>query len=455
MSIHSRIIEPLASRVRLTNQEIEFRGVTTDSRKRVEQALFIPLVGERFNGHHYVTGAIEAGAVASLWQEDEPVPTNLPADFQLYFVADTLDTLQQLAKVYRKQVDPFIIAITGSNGKTTTKDMVYTVLGGKGYVHKTEGNLNNHIGMPLTLLAMPSDCQFAVIEMGMNHFGEIEKLSKIAEPNAAIVTNIGEAHIEFLGSRKGIAKAKMEIVEGLIKEHWVLVDGDEPLLDAYIMPEKKSVGFGDQVSEPITDLQATESGYSFCFAGYDGWSLPMLGKHNVKNVAYAIWVAQQLGIDNEQINSRLQSLKVSGMRLEQVSGPNGSLFVNDAYNANPTSMIAAIKTIEEMTHYRDRVLVLGDIYELGTNEKELHESIAEGINDSFKAVICVGDKARWIYDAIERKQLQSLKLYEVQSVEDAAHYLKPYLNKDTVVLLKASRRLELEQVLSAVNEGGH
>lgn len=455
MSIHSRIVEPLANQLRISEKAIEFQSVTTDSRKRVEQALFIPLVGERFNGHHYLTAAIEAGAVASLWQEEEPVPEHLPDTFQLYFVTDTLKTLQQLAQAYREQVDPFIIAITGSNGKTTTKDMVYTVLGGKEKVHKTEGNLNNHIGMPLTLLAMPNDCRFAVIEMGMNHFGEIETLTKIAQPNAAIVTNIGEAHIEFLGSRAGIAQAKMEITAGLIKEQWVLVDGDEPLLDSYSISEKKAIGFQLQASERITNLQPTEEGYTFHFLGYEHWSLPMLGKHNVKNVAYAIWIAQQLGIENDLINKRLSSLQVSGMRLEKVSGPKGSLFVNDAYNANPTSMIAAIETMKEMPNDREKVLVLGDIYELGLNEKELHESIADAVDSSFQAVICVGEKARWIHDAIEQKDLQSLDLYHVKDVKEVTNYLNKYLKQDTVVLLKASRRLELEQVLSAVKEGGH
>lgn len=454
MSIDSSLVEAVSKQVRLENVPFTFLSVSTDTRKQVEQSLFVPLKGERFNGHQFLDQAIAAGAIAAFWDEGESLPDQLPDSFQVYFVEDTLVALQQLAKTYRNQVNPFIIGITGSNGKTTTKDMICELLGGEELVHKTLGNLNNHIGVPLTLLAMPKDCKYAVIEMGMNHAGEIALLSEIAQPNAAVVTNIGEAHIEHLGSREGIAAAKMEIATGLKQQKWLIVDGDERLLSDYEDWNPVKIGFSDDVDVPLTEIQSVGSGYTFSLGSEKGWRIHLLGKHNVKNIAYAIWIARKLGISQTIIQERINKIKISGMRLEQVSGPNGSTFINDAYNANPTSMKAAIKTIKELPGYQERVLVLGDIYELGPDEEFLHKSVAEVIDRPITVVITVGEKGRWIYIALEEKECDCLRTYHATSVEEAARHLNQYLKQDTVVLLKASRRLALEHVLPAV-KGGH
>lgn len=190
--IEARLVESVANRTRLQDGPVSFHSVTTDSRNDSKTALFVPLSGERFNGHHYLESAIESGAIAAIWQENEPVPMSIPASFQLYFVDDPLHALQELAQRYRDEVNPYVIGITGSNGKTTTKDIVFQLLGGEPFVHRTAGNLNNHIGVPLTLLSMPKECKFAVVEMGMNHAGEISLLSKLAKPDLAIVTNIAK-----------------------------------------------------------------------------------------------------------------------------------------------------------------------------------------------------------------------------------------------------------------------
>ncbi|WP_099301149.1 UDP-N-acetylmuramoyl-tripeptide--D-alanyl-D-alanine ligase [Bacillus sp. Marseille-P3800] len=450
--IESKMVESVAKQVNIQQDVRSFECVTTDSRKQAKHALFIPLVGDRFNGHHYLQAAIDSGATGSIWQEDEPIPTWLPADFQLYFVENSLVALQKLAQVYRDAVNPYVIGITGSNGKTTTKDIVFQLLGGEPYVHRTAGNLNNHIGLPLTLLSMPRDCKFAVVEMGMNHAGEISLLSKLARPDLGIVTNIGEAHIEHLGSREGIAKAKMEMLDGLKPNGALVMDGDEPLLESFQQQETISIGFGAAATETISDVKQTNEGYTFSFLGESFWHLPLLGKHNVKNAAYGMWIAQRLGVPDSLIKARLAQTAITGMRLERVEGPEGSIFINDAYNANPSSMKAAIETVKSMSGFHKRIAVLGDIYELGPDEEALHRSVAEAIDAPITDVICVGEKAFWIYDEL-KKQHGSVAIDYVEKVEDVAALIRPHLIHDTVVLLKASRRLALEQVLSAVKGG--
>lgn len=205
-------------------------GVTTDSRQAAAGQLFVPLVGEQFDGHEYLEQAVQNGAVAALWKKGKEVPESL-AHVPLLIVGDTLVALQRLATAYRSELFVRVVGITGSNGKTTTKDMAAAILGTSYKVHKTEGNFNNHIGLPLTVLQLEEDTEVAVLEMGMSGFGEIELLARIAQPDAAIITNIGDAHMLQLGSRAGIAKAKLEIATGLSEDGLLLYNGDEPLLE--------------------------------------------------------------------------------------------------------------------------------------------------------------------------------------------------------------------------------
>src|SRR5699024_6994436 len=205
--------------------------VVTDSRVDSNNALFIPIVGENFNGHEFAEQAVRNGAVALLWDRAYELPEDIESGVSIFFVDDTLQAMQKLASKYRDEVNPVVIGITGSNGKTTTKDLVRHVLESSFRIHHTHGNLNNHIGVPLTILGMNPETQILILEMGMNHFGEIEQLSQIAKPDYDIITNIGESHIEFLGSREGIAQAKLEILTGMNKDGTILIDGDEPLLD--------------------------------------------------------------------------------------------------------------------------------------------------------------------------------------------------------------------------------
>lgn len=219
-------------------EKITIEGVTTDSRNVRKGNLFVPIIGEKFNGHDFVEKAFENGAHASLWSRSVPNP---PQDKPLIIVDDTLAALQQIASHYLLEVNPKVVGITGSNGKTTTKDMIASVVGTRYRVHKTKGNFNNHIGLPLTILDMPEDTEVAVLEMGMNAKGEIELLSSIARPDIAVITNIGDAHLQDLGSREGIAEAKLEIIKGLKENGTLIYHGDEPLLKKRLFMSNRNV----------------------------------------------------------------------------------------------------------------------------------------------------------------------------------------------------------------------
>ncbi|HEU5139821.1 MAG TPA: UDP-N-acetylmuramoyl-tripeptide--D-alanyl-D-alanine ligase [Bacillales bacterium] len=420
--------------------------IFTDSRKHSKNGLFIPIVGERFDGHDFLQDAIKQGASAALWQINRPRPDDIPNYFPLLLVDDTLEGLQRLAKDHLKKVSPIVVAVTGSNGKTTTKDIVDAVLSERYRTHKTDGNFNNHIGLPLTLLAMPEDCEAVILEMGMNHFGEISALSLLAQPDAAVITNIGESHIEFLGSREGIAKAKMEIVEGLKPTGKVIYDGDEPLLSPLKNLSSVSCGYFEENLLQIASVESVKTGFAFSLRGEETqFQIPVLGRHNVKNASFAIAVARELGLSEGEISNALRHLSITKMRFEQLKGQNGTLVINDAYNASPTSMKAAIGAICDIKGYNRRVLVLGDMYELGTDERTFHESVAEVIKPPITDVFTVGNRARWIAHAIAD---ESIRVSTYDSKEEIVSDVKALMSTDTVVLFKASRAVGLETVVN-------
>lgn len=419
-------------------------GVFTDSRIHVKDGLFVPIVGERFDGHEFLLQAVENGANAALWQIDHPLPERLPPAFPVFFVEDTIDGLQRLAKLHSSTVAPVVIAVTGSNGKTTTKDMIANVLNKRFQTHATEGNFNNHIGLPLTILAMPDDSDVLILEMGMNHFGEISALSRLAEPDLAVITNIGESHIEFLGSREGIARAKMEIADGLKRDGKVIFDGDEPLLD--VLRQRPSVACGTEENNDLrlTSVETTKDGLRFSVHGRSGWyAIPVHGKHNAKNALFAIAVARELQVPEPSVADGLSRLSLPNMRFEPVNGIHGALLINDAYNASATSMKAAIETIRDMEGYDRKILVLGDILELGEDERRYHESVAEQIAPPITDVVTVGKRARWIAEAITAPVATA----SFETKEEAARVLEGMMSRDTVVLFKASRAVGLESVV--------
>lgn len=423
--------------------------VFTNSKDKVKNGFFIPIIGERFDGHDFIHEAANNGAVASFWQKDKEPPEELLEQIAFILVDDTVKALQKLAEKFLEHVAPTVVAITGSNGKTTTKDLVYSVVNTTFRAHKTQGNFNNHIGMPLTILSMNEDCEVLILEMGMNDFGEISFLSRLAKPNYAIITNIGDSHLEKLKTRENIANAKLEILDGLKSDGMLIVDGDEPLLERVFQQKRVvSCGFHRNCQVKIKLLSSDERTQSFQIENDDAiYSLSMLGKHNVKNASYAVALAKQLGISTENIQNGLKKIELTGMRLELKKGKNGSLIINDAYNASPTSMIAALESLLLLQNYPKKIAVLGDMYELGSYEEQLHKKVAEHIGDELFAVFCVGKKGKWIGEALLDKNWQG-KIYIFEDINDILiETIERHLSKDTVVLFKASRGMKLERII--------
>lgn len=423
-----------------------FEEVFIDSRKHVKNGLFIPIIGERFDAHDFLLGAIEKGATATLWYGNKPLPKELDPQFPVFYVNDTLKALERLAKIYLEKVSPFVIGVTGSNGKTTTKDILESVLATKFKTHKTAGNYNNHIGLPLTILAMPEECEVAILEMGMSNFGEISFLSRLAQPDIAIITNIGESHIEQLGSREGIAKAKLEVIDGLKTNGVLIVDGDEPLLRVSNDLNLLKCGYEHHNDFQIIALEQKVGKTNFSLNESGNYALSLLGKHNVKNSTYAIAVGKYLGLSEHTIQVGLKNCTLTGMRMEKKLGMHGSTIINDAYNASPTSMKAAIETIKELADFKTRILVLGDMYELGQDEKELHRSVAEIITVPITHLITVGEKGSWISEVLLEKNNDKIEVSSYKTKREVVLNLKKLLNDGSVVLIKASRGVKLETI---------
>jgi len=431
------------------NDRISIEEVSTDSRVKARKSLFIPLVGENFDGHAHVKQAFDNGAVAVLWEKQKTLPDFLPTDFPVFYVDDTLVALQQLAASYRNDINPTVIGITGSNGKTTTKDIVSSVVKTTYKTHHTKGNLNNHIGLPLTILSMERDTEIIVLEMGMSHAGEIEKLSRIARPDYAIITNIGESHIEYLGSRQGIANAKLEILEGMGENSHLIIDGDEELLNP--VHQKVNVttcGFYKSNDVVIEQAHIFQEKTQFQVDG-ETYAISLLGKHHALNATYAITLGKRLGMNKEAIKAALLQLELTSMRFELLAGVNGVSIINDAYNASPTSMKAAIEVVREMEGFKEKVLILGDILELGEYSKALHQSVASAIDAPVTALFTCGIEAKYISDEVRQKKPAIISMH-FDSKQDLQKKLQDYENKDALLLFKASRGMQFESLVESV-----
>lgn len=434
-------------------------GVSTDSRMLQENQLYIPLVGERFDGHDFLKEAIAKGAAAALWEEGRALP--IESAIPIIVVSDTLLALQQLAANYREELAVQVIGITGSNGKTTTKDLISSVFSIKYKTHKTQGNLNNHIGVPLTILSMPGDTEIAIIEMGMNHAGEIRVLSSITKPDMVIITNIGESHLEFLGSREGITQAKLEIKEGLKDEGIIVFDGDEPLLINELTkdPHKQiRVGWGKANDYIPSNVEAK---------GFEGsvfqveklqdasFYLPLMGRHNIKNALYAIAAASSFSLSHTEMSMGLQQMKMAEMRLEINVVGNGMKVINDTYNSSPTSVQSSIETLLELDSSMEKWVLLGDMNELGKEEERYHCELGEYLaTTGISRIYTIGDRGRWISLAARKADPDPMRIiHHFTSRTSAAKELIEEGHNHVLLLVKSSRSLHLEEVITYLSKG--
>lgn len=435
--------------------DTRLEGVSINSRQLVQGGLFIPIVGEKFDGHQFVSSALTEGAVASLWQSDHGTPPS----GNIVIVQDTLQVLQQLAEAYVQQTGVKVVGITGSNGKTTTKDIVYALLAEAYQVHKTEGNFNNHIGLPLTILAMPAHTEILILEMGMSGRGEIELLSTIAHPETTIITNIGESHLQQLGSREEIARAKLEIVSGLRPEGLLVYLGDEPLLKqilaepAFQQKEMRKITFGLDHTNNVYPTGVMFQGKNTVFTtnseSDEVWTLPLLGMHNVTNALAAITVAQHYEVTAEQIRQGLSKLQLTGMRIEIIQGRHGITLLNDAYNASPTSVKAAIDVLGNLKGYHRKIAVLGDMLELGEEEAIYHQEVGRYIDGQADLLFTYGRLGQQIAEGAA-KVLEPSQIRSYLSKQELINDLLEIAQEKDAILFKASRGMKLEEVVQAL-----
>lgn len=437
------------------HENIIIKGVSTDSRTIEEGQLFIPLIGEKFNGHLFVEDAYKKGAKAALWNKNEPLPN---IDIPLIFVEDTLMALQDLARAYRAQLKVKVIGITGSNGKTTTKDIVASVLSTRYKTKKTLGNLNNDIGCPLTLLNLDEDTEMAVIEMGTERFGEISNLTNIAKPDVAIITSIGRAHLENLYTEENIARAKLEILEGLDPNGLFIYFGDDPTLRKVLKDfpiEHKVLTYGSEESNDYVAKvdSMNEEGISFTLkAPYEkSFFLPLLGKHNVFNGLAAIVVGEYFNVPANLIQEAFNHIDKTGMRDELIHA-KGFTILNDSYKSNPDSLLVQLETLYNVDKYSQKIVVLGDMLGLGEDEVRLHEEVGKSIDGKeIDYVFTIGPLAKYLGEAC-KASLGTDRVIHLDSKEKIVEEVKKVIKPNSIVLVKASRSLELEDIVYALKE---
>lgn len=420
-------------------------GLEKDDRAVEPGDLFVAIRGEKFDGHDFAKSAAAHGAVAILADReiaDCPVP--------VLRVEDTVRGLQAIARGYRKEFSPHVVGVTGSVGKTTTKEMIASVLSQKYFTLKTEGNLNNEIGLPFTVCNLKREHEAAVFEMGMNHFGEIARLTRVAQPDIAVISAIGESHIEFLGSREGILRAKLEILEGLSPDGCVVLNGDDPMLWALSgMLPFETVYYGvknPQVQVFGTACEQVLDHAHFTVRGMEGteFSIHCGGQHNLQNALAAVAVGKKLHLSEEQIRCGLDAFENTGMR-QKVIKVGQKTIINDSYNANPDSMRAALNVLGKADGRR--IAVLADMLELGDRAEDAHRELGQ----------LAGEKADLLFitGAMRDRIAEGAKGADVRVFDTAdalADALKLVWRDGDTVLIKASRGMHLERVAEKLCE---
>ena len=427
--------------------------VCTDSRAIKAGDLFVAIRGEKFDGHDFLAEAARIGAVGAIVEKST---AHLPSNFTVIQVTDTVRGLQSLASEYRATLSLKAVCITGSNGKTSSKDLTASILAQRFSVTKTAGNLNNHLGVPITLLRANSAHQAGVFEIGMNHVGEIEPLARMVRPDVAIITNVGIAHIEFMGSREAIAMEKGMLAEVVAENGTVILNADDDFTPSIAQRTRGRVVTAGIASGDVraTDLQQLSNGIKFrlhatgqCMEA----ELPVPGEHMVRNALLACAAGIVLGLTLEECARGMRDLQLTAGRLTQKTVA-GIHLIDDTYNANPDSMSAALATLARMPVTGRRIAVLGRMGELGKESERGHRSVGEVAGrEKIPCVITVGEEASWIADAAEKSGVPTI--VRTANAEDATRVLREMAKAGDAVLVKGSRSAKLERIIHAM-EGG-
>ncbi len=430
----------------LSGENSDIKGVITDSRKAEEGVLFIPFKGERADGHDYIKDVLEKGALALSQKE-------IDTDKTVIKVENTLTALGDMAKEYLKMYRIPVVGVTGSVGKTSTKDMISGVLEAKYEVLKSTGNHNNEIGMPLTAFSMEKEHEIAVFEMGMSDFGEIHYLSDIARPDVAVITNIGMSHIENLGSQEGILKAKLEICDFFGKDNLLFVNGDDKFLKD-VSGEFKIIryGMGDNCDIRATDIDDRGILGTYFTIIIDGKSCPVYvkvpGVHNVYNAMAAIGIGMHYGISLEDAAEAVSKVVLTDMRMT-VEELSGVTILKDFYNAAPDSVRASLSVLKSAENRR-RVAVLGDILEMGSFSEEEHRKLGASVYDSADILVTAGKNARFIAEGAKAAGMR--EVYQFDNTDAAAESIREITDAGDCILIKASRGMKFEKIYARYEE---
>lgn len=427
------------------DEKLELSTFCTDTRKLNVGDVYVGICGERVDGNDFYKEAVDKGASCLILSKE---PEEKIEGITVVIVEDTLFCLQELAKYKRSLYDIPVIAITGSVGKTSTKDIVYSVISKKYKAHRTIGNFNNHLGLPLTILGLQEDTEALVVEMGMNHFREIALLSEIARPTIAVITNIGTAHIGNLGSREGIRDAKLEILEGMIGNQLVINYDDDMLALAYDYLKDKydvrGVSINDESTYKALNLEEEIFSSKFDISGStDGVIVNVGGRAYIYNALVAYAVGKCLDISDEDIKKGIFEFKLSASRLEKKVTKKGLVLIDDTYNANYDSMKSSIELLGKVTDKR-RVAILGDMLELGDYTEEFHNKLGDAVVDNkIDVLVTIGEYSKLIGKRACELGFNQDNIFSFEKESDSYSFLDRYLDNNDIVLLKGSHGIHL------------
>lgn len=445
------IVKAIGGKLLVEGKQRDFSRVVIDSREVNKGDIFFAIKGENFDAHKFVDNVLENGAGLVIVHKEEEYKS-FSEDSSIVLVEDTKKALLDLASFYIDTLDIKVVGITGSTGKTSTKDLIAAALSEKYKVFKTKGNFNNDIGMPLMILELNKDYEVAILEMGMSNLGEIETLARVAKPDIAVITNIGTSHMENLKTRDNILKAKLEITTLFNENNVLIVNGENDKLHDLESNNYKIVKIGTEsdynfkgcriiIDKDNIEFSVKENGRAIDQTIF----VPVPGKHNVLNSLLAVAVARHLGVSYEEIAEGIKNLEATSMRLDVIKH-EGYTIINDAYNASPDSMIAALEVLK--TYEGRKIAVLGTMKELGEESPKAHEEVAKYAKDSkVDMLITLGE-----FNSDFEAGFGSENFKAFDSIEDIVHYLKQNLKDGDVLLVKASRSMKFENIINELQK---
>lgn len=428
------------------NEEYDVKSFSQDSRQ-VTDGMYIPLKGEKFDGHDFIESAFDNGATAIITSNNVSYPDKI-----VIKVNDTLKALQDMASYLRQHRNFKVVAVTGSVGKTSTRDMIYSVVSKKYKTLKTEGNYNNNIGLPLTMLRY-QDEKVMILEMGMNHLEEITLLSKIASPDIAVITNVGTAHIGELGSRENILKAKLEIIDGMKQNTPLIINGDNDMLENLSLDsiDVYKVGCHDNNDLQAINIKTSIDQSSFDIKELDtSFIVPVPGEHFITNALIAIGVGKFLQIDVSLIKAGISEFELTKNRMDKVVLGNNIVLIDGTYNASEDSMKSSVDVLSKYSNRK--IAILADMLELGEYSKQLHTNVGVYVADKgIDILICVGQESNYI---VEGASLHGMKnVYHFDTNQEVIKFICENLQANDTVLLKGSNGMKLKEVVIAIKEG--